>query len=637
MTRTAAGLLILILVATVGCGPTDGPEVEFDLEAFIAANYTKEEVRITMRDGITLHTAVYTPLDASESRTYPILMTRTPYSSRPYGVDEFPASLGPSREFAREKYIFVTQDVRGRFMSEGEYDNMRPVLENKKVDQVDETTDTWDTVEWMVNNLPHNNGRVGIWGNSYPGFYTAVGIIDTHPAIKAAQPSAPIADWYFDDMHHCGALTLGLVFNFFSSFGVARDGLVTEWPERFDHQTPDGYRFFKDLGPLSNVNSRYFKGEIGFWNDLAAHPNYDEFWSSRNTLPHLKNINTAVLVVGGLFDAEDLYGIFHTYDAIERLNPGIQNTFVCGPWRHGGWLRTDGRTLGEVDFGYETAVEFRKNILMPFFDHHLKGGDSPDLPEAMVWETGVNQWRSFDSWAPPAREQREIFLDDNGSLSWQAPTAGGMEFDAFVSDPANPVPYTAAINTGWRAEYMVEDQRFASRRPDVLVFRSEKLDEDVTVAGELTARLWVSTTGSDADWVVKLVDEYPGRLEGWEKGSDEADLGHTERLVRSEIFRGRFREGYDHPVPFTPGETAFVEFPLQGVLHTFQKGHRISIQIQSSLFPFFDRNPQTFVDNIFEAEVGDFVTATHRVFHSPRHPSSIRLGVLPAEAAPLEP
>ena len=637
MHRFSQILLVLFVVTISACGQSESPEAELDLEAYIAANFSKDEVRIEMRDGVTLHTAIYTPIDASESKTYPVLMIRTPYSSGPYGVDEYPKSLGPSKEFAREGYIFVSQDVRGRFMSEGEYDNMRPILEDKTPDQTDETTDTWDTVEWLVNNVPHNNGKVGIWGNSYPGFYTAVGIIDTHPAIKAAQPSAPIADWYFDDMHHHGALTLGMVFNFFSSFGVARDGLVTEWPERFDHQTPDGYRFFLDLGPLSNVDDLYFKGDIGFWNDAVAHPNYDEFWASRNTLPHLKNINTAVLVVGGLFDAEDLYGIFNTYEAIERLNPGIANNFVCGPWRHGGWLRSDGRSLGDVDFGSETAVEFRQKILIPFFDHHLKGGPVPEIPEAMVFETGTNQWRSFDSWAPADREERTLFLDDGGSLGWQAPSAGGLESDEFVSDPRNPVPYTAAINTGWHAEYMVEDQRFSSRRPDVLVFRSEPLEEDLTLAGGLTAHLWVSTTAGDADWVVKLVDEFPGRVPGWEKGSDEPDLGHTERLVRSEMFRGRFREGYDRPVPFRPGEATLVEFPLQGVLHTFKAGHRVVIQIQSSLFPFFDRNPQTFVDNIFEAKEDDFVTATHRVYHSPVHPSSIRVGVLAAEAAPLEP
>ncbi len=632
MRRLNSLFLLLSLGVVFGCGQSPSGDESDDLGKYIRANYTKQEVRLPMRDGVTLFAAVYTPADASPENLYPILMIRTPYSSGPYGEDEFPDSIGPSKEFAKERYIFVKTDVRGRFMSEGEFDNMRPILEDKTGDQTDETTDTWDTVEWLVNNVANNNGNVGIWGNSYPGFYTASATVDTHPAIKAAQPSAPIADWFFDDMHHHGAFSLNLTFNFFSSFGVAREGLVSEWPERFDHGTPDAYRFFQDLGPLSNVNEKYFHSEISFWNDITAHPDYDDFWAARNTLPHLKNVSCAVLVVGGLFDAEDLYGIFHTYEAIEKLNPGIENNFVIGPWRHGAWLRSDGRSLGDVDFGFETAVDFRKRVLLPFFAHHLKGEPAPELAEAMVFETGANRWRYFDSWVPEGAEEAFLYLDDGASLSWQPPTSTGDDFAAFVSDPENPVPYTETITTGWHAEYMVEDQRFASRRPDVLVFRSEPLDEAVTLAGELRAQLWVSTTGSDADWMVKLVDEYPGRLPDYDKESEETDFGHTERLVRSEMFRGRYREGYDHSVAFKPDTPTRVEFPLQGVLHTFEKGHRIVIQIQSSLFPFFDRNPQTFVPNIFEAEEDDFVAATHRVYHSPGHPSAIRVGVLPAAA-----
>ncbi len=627
MRRLTIHLLVTAVVAAAGCARPAGEPPGLDRS--IAADYSKREVRIPMRDGVLLHAAVYAPVDASDENTYPILLTRTPYSSRPYGPGRYPDRLGPSEEFAREGYIFVTQDVRGRFMSEGEFVNMRPVIEGKAADQTDETSDAWDTVEWLVRNVSHNNGRVGIWGNSYPGFYTAAGIVDSHPAIAAALPSAPIADWYFDDMHHHGAFALNLAFNFFSSFGVARAGLTEDWPARFDHGTPDGYRFFLDLGPLSNVNRRHFRGEIEFWNQIVAHPDYDEFWRSRSTLPHLSGVRCAVLVLGGLFDAEDLYGIFHTYQAIEELNPGVDNRLVVGPWRHGGALRTDGRRLGEADFGFNTAVDFRRRVLLPYFGHHLKGEPAPEMAEAEVFETGADRWRTFDSWPPAAAAPRTLYLGAGGTLSWRASADRTPAFDEYLSDPDKPVPYTAAVTTGWHAEYMTEDQRFASRRPDVLIYRSEALAEDVTVAGKLVAELWVSTSGEDADWVVKLVDEFPGRLPGFEPGGGERDLGHTERLVRSEIFRGRYRESYRRPVPFVPGEAARVEFPLQDVLHTFRGGHRIQVQIQSSLFPFFDRNPQSWVDNIFEAEAEDFVTAVHRVHRSAAHPSAVRLQVLP--------
>jgi hypothetical protein len=629
MRRCALSVLWIGLVALCGCGQSvdDVP----GLGRFIETSYSKREVRIPMRDGAQLHTAIYTPVDASHDTTYPILMTRTPYSSRPYGEGAFADRLGPSEEFAREGYIFVTQDVRGRFMSDGEFVNMRPIVVDRVPGETDETTDAWDTVEWLVRNVPFNNGRVGIWGNSYPGFYTAVGIVDSHPAIAAALPSAPIADWYFDDMHHHGAFALNLAFNFLASFGVAREGLTEKWPPRFDHGTPDGYRFFLDLGPLANVNRHHFHGEIAFWNDIASHPDYEEFWQSRSTLPHLSGISCAVLVLGGLFDAEDLYGIFHTYRAIENLNPGIDNRLVIGPWRHGGGLRTDGRRLGDADFGFETAVDFRERVLLPYFDHHLKGGPGPQMAEAEVFETGANRWRTFDEWPPPV-ETRSLFLAADGGLTWRAPGENVAAFDEYVSDPAKPVPYTATITTGWHAEYMTEDQRFASRRPDVLVYRTGELKADITVAGPLTVELWVATTGEDADWVVKLVDEHPGRLPGFDPGGDERDLGHTERLVRSEIFRGRYREGYDRPLPFVPGEVMRVEFPLQDVLHTFRRGHRIQVQVQSSLFPFFDRNPQTWVPNIFEADAEDFVAATHRVHRSAAHPSALHVGVLSGAA-----
>lgn len=605
---------------------------DFDATEYIRSHYTKFEYRIPMRDGIELFTVAYVPNDASDQNTYPMMLARSPYSVGPYGIDRYPDSFHLPDEMIQEGFIFVEQDVRGRFMSDGQFVNMRPHLENKGSKDIDESTDTWDTVEWLVTHLKSNNGRVGIWGNSYLGFYTSAGIIDSHPAIKAAMPSAPIADWYFDDMHHHGAFSLNLTFNFFSTFGVVREGLTTEWSERFDHETPDGYQFFLDLGPLSNVNKRYFHNEIPFWEAIVAHPNRDEFWKSLDILPHLNNVSCAVLTVGGLFDAEDLYGPWHTYEGIENRNPGTPNTIVMGPWSHGAWLRYEGRELGEADFGFATGDDFRQRILVPFFLHHLKDGEAPNIPEAMVFETGANRWRTFDQWPPASVEESVLFLSAGEALGWKPESVEGETFSEFPSDPSKPVPYTSEITTGWYKGYMTEDQRFASRRPDVVVFRSETLAEDLTLAGPIEAELWVSTTGTDADWVVKLVDEFPGRLQGYDSDSEEKDLGGTQRMVRSEIFRGRFRDGYDVPAPFVSGEPTKVVVPLQGVLHTFKKGHRIMIQIQSSLFPFFDRNPQTFVPNIFEAAETDFVKAAHRIYYSPEHQSKIHIGVLPKVA-----
>jgi putative CocE/NonD family hydrolase len=627
-----AGVLF-IAATTVSAREAKDPE----LATYIRAHYTKFEHRIPMRDGTRLFTTVYLPNDSST--TYPILMTRTPYSCKPYGTDRYPTSLGPTREFAEEAYIFVCQDVRGRFMSEGDFVNMRPHIADKSsANDVDESSDTYDTVEWLVDNVPNNNGRVGLWGNSYPGFFSSAGMIDSHPALKAVSPNAPIADWFWDDMHHHGAFILNLTFNFFSVFGVARLEPTSEGPERFDHGTPDGYRFFLDLGPMKNVNKRHFKGEIAFWNAVTEHPNYDEFWQARNILPHLKGITGAVMTVGGLFDAEDLYGPLKTYRAIERYNPEIFNVLVMGPWRHGAWLRSDGDALGEADFGFKTSETFRKRALLPFFRHFLKGEGEFDLPEAWVFETGANRWRSFDTWPPSNLRHESLYLHDGGRLGFEPPQIEGEAFDEFVSDPAKPVPYTTEITTDWWAEYMTEDQRFASRRPDVLVYRSQELEEDLTVAGPLTARLWVSTTGADADWIVKVIDEFPARLPGFEPdlderdddepGRDEPDLGHTQRLVRGEVFRGRFRSSYERPEPFVPGEATEVTFELQDVLHTFKRGHRIMIQIQSTWFPLVDRNPQSWVPNIFEAEEDDFIKATHRVHRSSSHPTAIEITIL---------
>jgi hypothetical protein len=619
---------------------------EDPVAAYVRSHYTKREARIPMRDGVRLFTAIYTPNDAATGATpgatYPILMVRTPYGVDPYGAADYPDHLGPSDPYAEEGFIFVYQDVRGRFLSEGEFVNMRPAADPPQ-GGANEATDTYDTVEWLLENVSGHNGKVGLWGISYPGFYASAGAIDSHPALAAVSPQAPIADWWFDDMHRHGAFNLQLAFSFFSTFGQPRPELTTEWPKRLDPGTPDGYGFFLELGPLGNANERHLHGEVEFWNQTAAHPNYDEFWQSRNILPHLDGIGAAVMVVGGWFDTEDLYGPLATYRAIEGQNPGIWNVLVMGPWPHGGWSRGEGRSLGGADFGFATSEYYQEEVELPFFRHFLKGEGELRLPEALAFETGADRWRRFPAWPPPGLREATLYLREAGGLSFEPPAAGeagatddgepggAPAFDEFVSDPAKPVPYTTEVTARWARDYMTEDQRFAARRPDVLVYESEPLEEDLTIAGPLTADLWVSTTGRDADWVVKVIDVFPEDEPEWvEERPDrpEEDLRGTQRLVRAEVMRGRFRESYEDPEPFEPGEPTRVAFELHDVLHTFRRGHRVMVQVQSTWFPFIDRNPQSWVENIFEADEDDFVKATHRVHRSPELPSAVRVGVL---------
>jgi putative CocE/NonD family hydrolase len=627
----AALAAVSLLLALDGRCVAQGHDVDVERADYIRSHYAKYEYRIPMRDGVKLFTAVYVPYDRSEE--YPFLIVRTPYGVRPYGADNYREWLGPHEEFEREGFIFVFQDVRGRFMSEGRFVNMRPHVPVKRgAGDVDESSDTYDTIEWLLNNVEGNNGRAGMWGISYPGFYCSAGAIDSHPALKAVSPQAPIADWFWDDMHHHGALILNLTFDFFSAFGALPDTLYTDWPERFDHGTPDGYQFFLGLGPLSNANDRYFHGKIAFWNDVAAHPNYDEFWQSRNILPHLKNIHAATMVVGGWFDAEDLYGPLHTYRSIEKSNPENYNILVMGPWSHGGWTRTDGDTLGDADFGFKTSDYYRENVDLKFFDHFLRADEELDLPEALVFETGANRWREFDVWPPRGASPSGLYLQPGGGLSFAEPAlqpAGADPgYDEYISDPKNPVPYTREITTRWAKTYMTEDQRFAAHRPDVLEYQSEVLDEDVTLAGPLRADLFVSTTGSASDFVVKLIDVYPNEVPYYNPDSGAADKGAMQQMVRGEVFRGRFRESYEHPRPFTPNQVTPVSFELQDILHTFKRGHRIMVQIQSSWFPLVDRNPQTYVPNIFDAKDDDFITVTNRVYRSRAYPSRLEVAVL---------
>lgn len=594
---------------------------------YLSKHYVKAEYQIPMRDGAKLYTIVYSPVDQSEK--YPILYNRTPYNIAPYGEDmNFSFRRGLFPAFLREKFIFVYQDVRGRFMSEGEFRHMTPFIENKKSEKdVDENSDAYDTMNWLIKNLKNHNGRIGMWGISYPGFYSSVAAVNAHPALKCVSPQAPIADWFFDDLHHHGAFFLTANFDFFAVMDIPRPGPYKEFIHPFDWQTQDAYNFFRELGSLKNVKARYFGDSIAFWNDIVEHPNYDEFWQKRNILPHLKNIRPAVLVVGGWYDAEDLYGTFHTYQAIEKQNPGIKNSLVIGPWIHGGWARTDGSFLGNVSFGQKTSLFYRDSIELPFFNYYLKDKGKLNLPEATMFMTGRNEWRKFDQWPPANLKRSVLYLSENEKLTFSKPSYE-VSCDEFVSDPRKPVPYTEDVFFGMTREYMTDDQRFAAGRPDVLVYKTGVLTEDIVMAGPVTARLKVSTTGGDADWIVKVIDVYPNDAPDNPTTRKGMKMSGYQQMVRSEVIRGRFRKSYQEPTPLEPGKVEEINLELQDILHCFQKGHRIMVQVQSTWFPLVDLNPQKYVDNIFKADDGDFKKETHRVYHDKLHESYLEFGLL---------
>jgi putative CocE/NonD family hydrolase len=600
-------------------------------QAWMREHYTKFEYKIPMRDGVKLHTAVYVPKD--DSQPYPILLTRTPYSARPYSEDRYPDPGGPLKSYAKERFIFTLQDVRGRNGSEGTFVHVRPIKSGPADSrEIDESTDAYDTIDWLVKHVPNNNGKVGIMGISYPGFYSAMAMINSHPALKCASPQAPICDWFIgDDFHHNGAFYLPHAFNFLSWFEQKLDEPTREEVKRFDYKTPDGYDFFLRLGPLANADKKFFRGKSPYWNELMEHGTYDAYWRARDVRPHLKNIKTAVMTVGGWFDAEDLFGPLNIYRETERNNPGIFNVLVMGPWAHGGWGGGDGDHRGNVKFHAKTAEFYREKIELPFLKHFLKGATNFNLPEAFVFETGTDQWRRYDSWPPKKAREKTLYLHAGGKLSFEVPREGTSEFDEYVSDPARPVPYIPNIAIGMTRGHMVDDQRFASTRPDVLVFQTEPLEEHVTIAGPITAHLQVSTSGTDSDWVVKLIDVYSGDYPNPDPNPAGVQMGGYQQLVRGEVFRGKFRNSFEKPEPFEPGKVTKVEYVMPDAYHTFRRGHRIMVQIQSSWFPIVDRNPQTFCD-IYQAREEDFQKATQRVYHSPPAASQIRLKVLDANA-----
>lgn len=614
-------LCVLLLAAPAPDAVAQGLE-------YVKAHYTKYEYRIPMRDGKKLFTAVYAPKD--QSKRYPILLMRTPYSVRPYGVDQYKSDLGPSPLFGKSGYIFAYQDVRGRWMSEGEFVNMRPHNPDKKDAEIDESSDTYDTIEFLIERVANNNGRVGQWGISYPGFYTAAGMIDAHLALKASSPQAPVTDWFIgDDWHHNGALFLPHMFNFMASFGRPRTGPTKKFDYKFDHETPDGYQFFLRLGPLANANSRYFKNDIAFWSEAMKHGSYDEFWKARNIRQHLKNIRPAVLTVGGWFDAENLFGALETFKNVEATCEDRPNVLVMGPWRHGGWGRGDGETLGDVHFNSKTSAFFREKIEFPFFELHLKKTGKFKHPKAWVFETGTNQWRQYDVWPPKTAKRRSLYLHAQGKLSWKKPEDSEAEtYDEYLSDPRKPVPYLDKIVIGMSAEYMVADQRFAGRRPDVLVYQTGVLEDDVTIAGPIQVDLHVATTGSDSDWIVKLIDVYPDNYPDAKPNPKGVRMGGYQQLLRGDVMRGKFRNSFEKPEPFAPGKPTAVSFTMQDSYHTFRTGHRIMVQVQSSWFPLVDRNPQTFVD-IYQAKESDFHKARQRVYRSRQMPSRLSVSVVP--------
>ncbi|KAB8152500.1 CocE/NonD family hydrolase [Kordia sp. TARA_039_SRF] len=626
-------LTLILAFLCVSCTKTtkstkDTVKVE---DTYVQDHYDKKEVTIEMRDGIKLHTTIYSPKD--KSQTYPILMMRTPYSCKPYGEDKFRKKIGPNVHLMKEGNIIVYQDVRGRWMSEGVYDNMRAYIPNKTDNtQVDESSDTYDTIEWLVNNVENNNGNVGTWGISYPGFYATYSTIDAHPALKAASPQACIGDFFFDDFHHNGAFLLSY-FRAVSLFGTMKNvPKDSAWYKLPDLGTKDQYQFFLDAGPLSNLNS-YFEYEKldnvitsqsdqvddVFWKEIIDHPNYDSVWKPKGLIQNLKDIkpSVATMIVGGFFDAEDLYGPFETYKTIEKHNPENYNTMVFGPWDHGRWARTDVKNfVGNYYFGDSISLNFQRDVETKFFNHFLKGkGDkNTGLPEAYVFDSGKKEWNSFESWPPANTTKQAMYLNANQELST---TKNGTTKEVFVSDLKRPVPYSEDIKTVFTPrKYMTDDQRFAARRPDVLIFETDVLEEDFTLAGDIMAKLQVATTGTDADWIVKIVDVHPADAEEQEEGmQDHLAMSNYHLMVRSEVMRGRFRNSFENPEPFVPNQKTAVNIKLQDVMHTFKKGHKLQIQIQSTWFPLIDLNPQTFVPNIYKAKEEDFQNQTHTVFN----------------------
>ena len=628
--KKLAGLLTCIFALAIAQAQTNTLD-----SAWVRDNYVKVEKMIPMRDGVKLFTAIYLPKDSTEK--HPFLLRRTPYAAAPYGKDRFPESFWNAyyRLYLREGYIMVVQDVRGRYMSEGDFVDVRPFNASKSGSQVDEASDTYDAVDWLVNNVPNNNGKVGVFGISYPGFYATMAALSGHPAVKAVSPQAPVTDWFMgDDFHHNGAFFLMDGFSFYSGFGKPRHAPTMKGDPGFIFPSPDNYQFYLNTGTLKNF-AALMGDSIAFWKDLYAHPNLDSWWKARNTRNFVQYIpaGTATLVVGGLFDAEDGFGAWNLYKAINQQSHN-NNKLVIGPWFHGQWGgRSDGSSLGNVRFGAKTSEWYQNHVEVPFFNYYLKGkGDSALIREATVFFSGENAWHQLPQWPPAEQRPQQMYLQAGGKLDWSKP-ASAPAYTQYTSDPARPVPYTEDVHLGRTREYMTDDQRFASRRPDVVVFQTDTLTQDLTLAGPLLADLFTSISTTDADFVVKLIDVFPDTFAYPDEATQSArtaasyPMGGYQMLVRGEIMRGRFRKSFENPEAFKPNKVEEVKFSLPDIAHTFKKGHRLMVQVQSSWFPLADRNPQTFV-NIYEASPSDFQKADIRIYHSRQYPSTIILPVV---------
>lgn len=635
--------------------------------AWFRANYYKIERQIPMRDGKKLFTALYIPKDTSV--THPILFNRTPYSCYPYGEDKINARLYDSYwiNYLKQGYIIAIQDVRGRWMSEGDFVDVRPFNPTKKGIEIDEASDSYDAIEWMINNIPKNNKRLGVFGISYPGFYSTMAALSNHSALKAVSPQAPVTEWFLgDDFHHNGAFALMDGFNFYSGFGKPRLKPTSIGGDGYDFKSEDNYDAFLKVGALKNF-TKLMGDSISFWKDMMAHPNYDSWWKARNVRNFVTNVKPAMLTVGGTFDAEDCYGAWNLYKAIEQKNSNIDNKLVMGPWFHGGWARGDGSYLGNVRFGSNTSEYYQQNIEIPFFNFYLKlQGTTREIAEATIFFSGENEWRKFEQWPPKNIENKNAFLTTNGKVNILTDKENVVQlvkdaankivdklkdivkktdnknnpnsspesssFTEYISDPAHPIPYTEDVHFDRTRKYMSDDQRFASRRPDVLTFSSDALMEDLTLSGPLVADLMVSISTTDADFVVKLIDVFPDEFKYNEKEAGKGNgqqyaMGGYQMLVRGEIMRGKFRNSFEKPEAFVPNQITNVKYTLPDVAHTFKKGHKLMIQIQSSWFPLFDRNPQTFTD-IYNCTDADFQKSTIRIYHDAANQSRIILPVL---------
>ncbi len=592
---------------------------------FVKEHFTKIDTMITMRDGIKLYTVIYVPKDNTEK--YPFLMERTPYSAGPYGDQNYPNRIGPDTNLLKEKYIFVNQDVRGRYMSEGTNLEVTPHIAKKKSSKdVDESSDTFDTIEWLLKNIPNNNGRVGLYGISYPGFYATASLPDAHPAIRAVSPQAPVTDEFMgDDANHNGAFFLLDNFNFMNYYGKPRTGPVKDYGSQlFNINSKDAYSFFLKLGPIKNTQSeKYFNNKSYIWDEYLQHDTYDDYWKARNIRTALKNITVPTLVVGGWFDAEDLFGALKTYETLENQQKQNKNHLVMGPWTHGAWAGGDWSKFATYDFGSNTSNFFQDSIQTTFFNYYLKDKGTLNIAEATMFETGSNQWKFYTSWPPKEVTETDYFLNEDNKLT----TKKGTGFDEYINDPAKPVPYTNGIFARRNNEYMAEDQRFAATRPDVLVYETTELSEDITLAGNISADLRVSITGTDADFIVKLIDVLPENEPNFKNAPRGFQMAGYQRLVRAEVIRGKFRNSFEKPEAFVPGKISQVKFSLNDVAHTFKKGHRIMVQVQSSWFPLVDRNPQKFM-RIPDAGESDFQKINIKLYHDSVNDSKITLPVL---------